>query len=81
MVMRMKPGDIRTYYHEGHKVNYAIVLLSSDIEPGWETDEEVWRCAQFQMGSPAQLLGAQIVIYTKSELQKMIEHGSLGTRI
>jgi hypothetical protein len=73
----MKPGNIYKYYHKGHKVYYLIVLLSSDKEPGWEIDEEVWRCAQFQIGNPLTLLGAQIVIHTESELREMIKNGSL----
>lgn len=67
----MKPGDIYTYYHEGCKVDFTVVLLSSDKVPGWETNEELWRCAQFQTHDNM-LFGAQIVVHTESELQKMI---------
>lgn len=73
----MKPGDIYTYYHEGHKVNYLIVLLSSDKVPGWETSEELWRCAQFQIGENVGLFGAQIITYTEYELREMEEFGAL----
>ena len=74
----MKPGDCYTYHHKGHRVNYLIVLLSSDKIPGWETNEELWRCAQFQIGERVGLFGAQIVIHTESELQEMDRTRSIG---
>lgn len=77
----MEPGSIYTYYHEGHRVTYLIVLLSSDREPGWETSKELWRCAQFQIDNSSMLLGAQIVIHIESELRKMIEHKTLASTL
>jgi len=72
----MNPGDIYTYYSESSKVNFTVTLLSSDTEPGWETDEKLWRCAQFQTYGDL-LFGAQIVIYTEFELQEMTKTGTI----
>lgn len=59
-------------YPEG--VKFLILLLSSDKEPGWKTDEDIWRCVQFQICGDG-LLGAQIVLYNISELNEFYPAG------
>ena len=74
----MKPGDKFVRLNKGSRVTELVILLSSDKEPGIEWTEDFCRCAQFQVKSDGSgVLGAQIVLYTKSELEEMLQAGSL----
>ena len=51
---------------------HLVILLSSDIEPGFDSGENWWRCASFYIaGDNQMLLGAQIVLFTIHELFQM----------
>lgn len=72
----MKVGQLFT--REIGKCEHRILTLSSDIEPGIEWECDVYRCAQFQVGSNGQFFGAQIVLYTEAELNSMLYSGTLN---
>ncbi len=59
MFVRIQPADIEM----------LIICLSSDKTHGWEGQEYVWRCCEFQKCEDIGLLGAQIVLYTEEELE------------
>ncbi len=69
--VQMNPGDeIESIDYEG--IHQRIVILSSDKEPGWEASEPIWRCASFKrLRANGRCLGAQIVLYTESELKQL----------
>jgi hypothetical protein len=72
----MNPGNI--YIQSRLDCPMLVVLLSSDREPGIEWTEDFWRCVEFQISSAMpKLLGAQIVLYTKAELEQMERAGNL----
>ncbi len=74
----MKPGNKFVRVNKGSRVTELVILLSSDREPGIEWTEDFCRCAQFQISSDGNsLFGAQIVLYTKGELEEMLQAGSL----
>ena len=50
---------------------HLVILLSSDIEPGFGPNESWWRCASFYIGRDGMLLGAQVVLFTVHELFQM----------
>ena len=68
---------IKTLEHD-NKMSFVVICLSSDKEPGWKANENIWRCAQFQIGNDNHLFGAQIVLYTQSELSSMDSKGTIG---
>ena len=72
----MNPGNIYKYTRQNS--SFLVLLLSSDKEPGFEWDEEFWRCAEFQIYGREGLLGAQIVLYTKPEIEQMQKIGELS---
>ena len=79
---QMKPGDIFSRIDKCNVIhlNYLVLLLSSDREPGIEyCQDSIYRCAQFMLSSADyHLLGAQIVLYTEAELKLMTPVNNLG---
>jgi hypothetical protein len=64
---------------------FLVILLSSDIEPGFGPHEGWWRCASFQIHDnhnevehEVNLLGAQIVLFTIHELFQMEHIGKIN---
>ena len=60
------------------ELSHLVITLSSDKEPGFDSETPVWRCASFcALRRHGGYMGAQIVLYTETELGEMTYSGDL----
>ena len=76
---KFNPGDmfVRICPTE---VEMLIICLSSDKTYGWQGQDYVWRCSEFQKCKDGGLFGAQIVLYTEDELESFGKIDSIYDR-